>query len=253
MKYSGDLSAYTLGGTSYLADFDSVTFEIGSSLEEGKGGAQRHSNDVIVKQEFHATASLMRTVSTVRQTTLNVDSILFGATDIEPDLRSLTITVNNTLQECSARSDRYNTYQATGTKFTGSGTLQVQDAATTDLIETLAGALSGLATTINGVVGGTTFELPITISKAGYKIDRDDLYMIDFEFTQRGTPTTLSGNTLFALALTGTTLCAIVSTVSGLGNRSGSTAIESMTWSIPEQGILKETYNFKGLGAPTIT
>lgn len=253
MKYAGNLSVFTLGGTSYLADFENVSFEISSMMEEGKGGAQRHSNEVAVKREFKASCSLMRTVTSVRQTELDLAALDLGAIDLLADVRTLTLNVNTVTQECSARADQYHTYQAVGTKFSGSGTLQVQDAATTDLVESMVGTLASLQTTLTIDLGGTTAELPVTLTKAGYTIERDGLYIIAFEFTQRGTPTSISGNTLLALILTGTALCAIVTTITTLGNRSGSTLIESCTINLPEQGILKETYNFMGLGAPSVT
>ena len=253
MKYSGNLSAFTLGGTSYLGDFENVSFEVGSDTEEGKGGAQRHSNKVIVKQEFKATCSLMRTVTSVRETTLDLTTLTLGAIDLKPDVRTLNLNINSTLQECSGRADRYKTYQAVGTMFSGSGTLQVQDAATTDLVESMIGALTSLQTTLTIDLGGTAAELPVTLTKAWYTLERDGLYIVSFEFTQRGTPTSITGNTLVALILTGTALCAIVTTITTLGDRSGSTVIESCTLTMPEQGILKETYNFTGLGAPSVT
>lgn len=254
MKYSGDLSAYALGGTTYLADFTNVSFEIMSDLEEAKGGAQRHSNQVAVKREFSATATLMRTVSTVRQTNLSLVSMTLLGVDYLADIRTLSIDVKTTLQECSGRADQYKNYQATGTAFTGKGQLQVQDAATSDMVELMAGTLASLQTTLSMVVGGDTLALDVTVTKAGNVIERDGLYLIDFEFVQRGTPTTVTGNTLLALVLTGTALCTVSATITGLGVRSGSTVIESASFVlVPEQGIMTETYQFKGLGTPTLS
>jgi hypothetical protein len=249
MKYAaGDLTAYTLGGTSYLADFTNVSFKVGVKTEEGKAGAARHAQSTPVKRMFEAKTEVMRTVTTTRQTSLTV-TVASIVASITAKLRSCTINVTTASQECSALADGFETYQATGTKFTGSGVLQILDADTTTLMETVNNAtLSSVETTLSLSVGGVVLVLPITLTSAEIATERDGLILVNIEFEQRGTPTTVSGSTLLTSVLTGTTLIAFVATITTIGTYTGSTLIDSATFTVPEQGIVTEQYNFKGLG-----
>ena len=249
MKYAGDLTAYTLGGTSYLADFSNVSFKIGVNVEEGKGGAQRHANAVPVKRMFEARTEIMRTVSNVRQTTLTL-SVASLVADVIAKVRNLSISISTTSQECSARNDQFETYQSTGTKFTGNATLQILDADTTTLLDTVNGTLSGVETTLSITVGGVVLVLPVTLTSAEITVERDGLILVAVDFEQRGIPTTTTGSTLWTLVLTGTTLVQIVTTIATIGTYTASTLIDSATFTIPESGIVTEQYTFKGLGQP---
>lgn len=247
MKYAGDLSAYTLGGTSYLGDFTNVSFKVGANVAEGKGGAQRHANAVPVKRMFEAKTEIMRTVTGARQTTLDL-SVCSLVADIMAKVRNLTLNISTTLQECSARADQFETYQSTATKFTGSATLQILDADTTTILDTLNGSLAGLSTTLSVTIGGVVLVLPVTLTGAEITVERDNLILVAVDFEQRGTPTTCTGSTLLTSVMTGTTLITVVCTIATLGTYTGNTAIESATLTIPESGIVTEQYNFKGLG-----
>jgi hypothetical protein len=97
-------------------------------------------------------------------------------------------------------------------------------------------------------VGGVVLVLPITLTSAEIATERDGLILVNIEFEQRGTPTTVSGSTLLTSVLTGTTLIAFVATITTIGTYTGSTLIDSATFTVPEQGIVTEQYNFKGLG-----
>ena len=108
--------------------------------------------------------------------------------------------------------------------------------------------LSSVETSLSLTVGGATLVLPITLTSAEYTVERDGLILVNVEFEQRGTPTTVSGVTLLTSVLTGTTLIAFVATIATVGTYTGSTLIDSATFTIPEQGIITEQYNFKGLG-----
>jgi hypothetical protein len=248
MKYAGDLTVYTLGGTAYLADFTNVSFKVSNKTEEGKGGADRHSTAVPVKRSFEARTEIMRTVTGVRQTALTLSLASVGATPYLAKVRSLTINVNTTQQECSGRADEFETYQATGTKITGSGTMQIADADTSTIMEVANGSLAGLSTTMSITAGGMTLVFPCVITSADLKVERDNLILVDFDWEQRGAPTTMTGNTLLTLVATGTTLVQIISTITTYGTLTGSTSIESATITIPESGLITEQYNFKGLG-----
>ena len=249
MKYSGDLTTYTLGGTSYLADFTNVSFKVGANVEEGKGGAQRHSDAVPVKRMFEARTEIMRTVTGARQTSLTMSVANIVAT-IVAKVRNVTINVNTTLQECSARADEFQTHQATGTKHTGSATLQILDADTTTLFDTLNGSLAGLTTTLSLTVGGVVLVLPILLTGAEVVVERDNLILVNVDFEQKGTPTTATGSTLLTSVLTGTSLFTIVCQIATVGTYTGNSVIESATFTMPEEGIVTEQYNFKGLGQP---
>jgi hypothetical protein len=48
--------------------------------------------------------------------------------------------------------------------------------------------------------------------------------------------------------MTGATTCAIVATITTVGTYTGSSIIESATFTLPETGIVTESYTFKGLG-----
>lgn len=248
MKYSGDLTAFTLAGSTVLDTFTNATFKTTVQVEEGKGGAARHSLAVPVKRSFEASAELMRDVSGTRQTTLTL-SVANLVADVIAKVRTVTINVSNANQECSGRADGFMTYQATGTKFTGSATLQILDADTTTLMETVNNAtLSSVNTTLSLTVGGVTLVLPVTLTSAEYRIERDGLILVNVEFEQRGTPTTVTGSTLFTSIMTGATTCAIVATITTVGTYTGSSIIESATFTLPETGIVTESYTFKGLG-----
>jgi len=249
MKYAGDLTTYTLGGTSYLGDFTNVSFKISAKTEEGKGGADRHSTAVPVKRMFDAKTEIMRTVSSVRQTSLTLSVASVGVTTYLAKVRSLSINVATTQQECSGRADEFETYQATGTKITGSGVMQIADADTTSILDTLNGSLSGLSTTLSITAGGMTLVFPVTLTSSEIAVERDNLILVNFDWEQRGVPTTCTGNTLFTLVATGTTLVQIIATVATLGTYTGSTSIESASITIPESGLITEQYSFKGLGA----
>lgn len=248
MKYAGDLTAYTLGGTAYLADFTNVSFKISASTEEGKGGADRHSTAVPVKRMFDAKTEIMRTATSVRQTSLTLSVATVGATLYLAKVRSLSVNVATTQQECSGRADEFETYQATGTKVTGSGVMQIADADTTSILDTLNGSLAGLSTTVSISAGGMVLVFPVVLTSAEITVERDNLILVNFDWEQRGVPTTSTGNTLWNLCMTGTTLCQIVATVATLGTYTGNTSIESASLTIPESGIITEQYSFKGLG-----
>jgi hypothetical protein len=248
MKYAGDLTAYTLGGTAYLADFTNVSFKVSAKTEEGKGGADRHATSVPVKRMFDAKTEIMRTVTSVRQTSLTLSVASVGATAYLAKVRSLSINVATTQQECSGRADEFETYQATGTKITGSGVMQIPDADTASVFDTANGSLAGLSTTISISVGGMVLVFPIVLTSAEIVIERDNLILVNFDWEQRGAPTTCTGNTLLALVATGTTLVQIVATLTTIGTYTGSTSIESASITIPESGLITEQYSFKGLG-----
>lgn len=248
MKYAGDLTAFTLGGTAYLADFTNVSFKVSAKTEEAKGGAERQSNNVPVKRMFDAKTELMRTVTSVRQTSLTLTLATVGVTAYLAKVRSLSINVATTQQECSGRADEFETYQATGTKITGSGVMQIADADTTTIFETNNGTLAGLATTLSITVGGMTLVFPVTLTSAEIAVERDNLILVNFDWEQRGAPTTVTGNTLFTLCATGTTLCTVVATITTIGTYTGNTSIESASITIPESGLITEQYSFKGLG-----
>jgi hypothetical protein len=248
MKYAGDLTAFSLAGSSVLDTFTNVKFSVTAETEEGKGGAARHSLAVPVKRSFAASADIMRDSSGTRQTTLTL-SVANLVADVIAKVRNLSINVSNANQECSGRADGFMTYQATGTKFTGSATLQILDADTTTLMETVNNAtLSSVNTTLSVTVGGVTLVLPVTLTSAEYSTERDGLLLVNVNFEQRGTPTTVTGSTLFTSVMTGTTLVAFVATITTIGTYTGSTLIESATFTLPETGIVTEQYNFKGLG-----
>jgi len=248
MKYAGDLTAYTLDGTSVLDTYTNVSFKVSAQVEEGKGGSTRHSLGVPVKRSFEAKTEIMRDVSGARQTSLTMTVFSFGVTVFLAKIRSATINVATANQECSARADEFMNYQVTGTKVTGSGEMQILDADTTTLMETVNGTLAGLSTTISITVGGVTLVLPVVLSGVELKTERDGLILVSFDWEQRGTPTTVSGSSLLTTAITGDALVTFVATITTIGTYTGTTLVESCTLTIPDAGILTEQYNFKGMG-----
>jgi hypothetical protein len=248
MKYAGDLTAYTLDATSVLDVFTNVSFKVSAQVEEGKGGAARHSKAVPVKRSFEASTELMRDVSGTRQTTLTL-TVANIVADVLAKIRTLNINISTASQECSGRADGFMTYQSTGTKFTGSATLQILDADSTTLMETLNNAtLSSVETTLSVSIGGMVLVLPVTLTTAELRTERDGLILVNIDFEQRGTPTTSTGNTLWTTALTGDTLVTFVATITTIGTYTGTTLVESASLTIPETGIVTESYTFKGMG-----
>lgn len=255
MIYAANLTTYTLNGTSQLSYFENVAVEVAATTEETKGGAARHALAQVVKRKFSVQTGIMNNASSVIKAALDLSVFSIGATDLKAFLRTFDITINTANQECSARADEFETFQATGTKFSGRFNLQISDTATSTLIDTVNGTRSGLATTVSVTIGATVIVLPIILTKATQKVERDGLITVDCEFEQRGTPTTITGNTLLAKILTGDSLVTAVvaftnndSSPASMGTYTGSTLIESATLSIPETGIVKESYTFKGLG-----
>lgn len=245
-----DVSAYSIGGTSYLGNFKATTFDIDPTVVEGKAVSQRHDRGVVTKRKLTFKTDELLTATSVRKTNLDVTVFTVGGTGYLGRLKSGSIKVTSTTKDGSGIADEWESPVCVATGYEISGTFQI--ASTADFMALAGGARAGLNAVVSVSLGGTTFTAPMVLSKASHKIDVDDLQIEDVTFTAGGLPTAASGNAVLASVALGTAEMAFAATTGAIGYAGTAIATET-NLQFADGQILSASHSFACEGAPTIT
>jgi len=253
-KTNLDVSVFSLGGTSVLGTAKNATLEESQTTESSRVLNQRYQTECVVKRSWKLNASLRKFNSAACRTGLDVSVYTIGGTDYLGDLDSLEISITTEDKDGSGIADEWMSPQAVGTRHEITGKLKIQSTATSTLMALAAGSIASLDVTVAITIGGVlTATMPMMLQMASHSWAEGDIQMIDVKFVPRGAPSgTPTGDALVISAFTGTGLAAIAATT-GAQTYAGNALISSARISAQNGQIISLDYEFKGLGALTVS
>lgn len=251
-KTALDVALFTIASTAYLGDLRTADLNIENLTVEAKSVAVRYNTAKVAKRKFTFSGQLHRTASSVRKTNLDVSVYSIGGTDWLADLRSANISITTAHQEGSGVGDAYEYPVATGTDVEITAKMLISSSATTTIMTTAGGAVSGLDVTVAITAGGVTVSVPAVLSVVKHSWGVEGTQELDVTLKLRGTPTTFTGPVLAVSAVTGTASVAY-SIQTGLESYAGTALILSGQIAIEDGAIISETYELQGQGGPTIS
>lgn len=223
-----DMTAFTMGGTSYLADLRSFTEDPGGVFVDGGGFASGYDKEVLVKLghiiPFEVQMSNLGTDATdgsdddddLEMTNLCVSAFSIDGSNRLADLRSFNFNVDSVTQEGSGLADLRQYPVRVKRRYTGSGTFLVN---TGDSEIPLVQNQSDDGTLTNIYGAGSSFYVPMafTITDPGasavlnysgdvsvrprHVVGYEELQRVEFDWTNRGAPTTHTGAGIIATAM----------------------------------------------------
>jgi hypothetical protein len=253
-KTNLDVSVFNIDGTSVLGTAKNATLEISQTTEGVRGINLRHQKDCVVKRTWKLSGSFRKFNGTACRTSLDVSVFSIGGTDYLGDLDSLEISITTEDKIAEGVADEWVSLQAVGTRHEISGKLKIAGSATSTLMALAAGTIASLDVTVAVTIGGVlTATMPMMLQMASHQLAEADLQMIDVKFSPRGAPTgTPTGDSLFISAFTGTSVAAIAAST-GAQTYAGSSLISSARISAQNGQIISLDYEFKGLGALSVS
>lgn len=242
-----NMTAYSLGGTSYLGDFENVEVTEDLTTVDGRGAAERFGKICTVLKSGMISTGLMRTGTACRVTALDVSAFTLGGTTVKPDWKSFSIRYNNTLLDAQGGSDVDRYDQAESTDYSGSLTLMVETTGVNPMA-IAKGPLSGTNLVLSVTIASGVVTIPIVLTQVVHSITKGQLQEYRVTFGRGGTPTAVTGLSLFALGFTGSGVAAFVIT-SGAEPYTGDALIETGELSVEKGGLERQQYTLRVQGA----
>ena len=257
-KYYGDLTTYTVGGTSLIDSMSDSVLTVNAGHDEGKGMARVHESPQLVVKGFSLEATTMSNVSGVgRVTNLNLTAFTVGGTAYLATVDSVSLNGTMAHAEGKGAGDFWEFPNVVSAGFSGKARLKVPaadlnalDALAAD--QTVAGNYVAISATLNGVV----LTIPVALTMFTRETPIDDIQYFSIDFVGRdpltGTyPTAPTGTTSLlekAIVQPRTALAFSFKPSSDAGTYSGNLVWSGWDFSVNNTGVVRTKYSFKGAG-----
>jgi hypothetical protein len=261
--YTGDVSLYTLDGTSVLATYENVTLEVTEDQVDGSSIGRMGKTAQGVKLSGRIDTSLMSTFSTPdRVSHLDLSAMALGATSYLASLRRLRLS-GSYEQKMRAGVGALNVRPQNVKKdYAASAEFDADDTVASAIMIAMA---SPTYANRNAVLGFTlnsiAYTFPMRMQKAGVRVQRDDLQLVTLDLAGRSPdsgayPTAPVGTTSLlekAINVPETAIAfAFTSKAAGGVAMSGSCIFSSFDIEINDGELVRSQYSFNTTGAWTV-
>lgn len=264
-QYTGDISIFSIGGSSQLAYFDNVTLTTSNSVANTASVGAKGQRSSIVKTSATIDVNLRGVSATTSDAATHLDttSLSIGALTFTC-FSSCALNISYATAVVPCVGSRYK--QEDNTKLILAADVKVQ--AVSGTAEALmvpfnnAAALSASNATFTLIFNGVTYAIPMLIQEVSLVAERDGIQEISIKLEGRSpdsgafptTPTSTTGLLNKALNDYNTALAvsfqSIASTV-GI-NVSGNFKFQSASFEIADEQVVPVAYSFRNHGAVTI-
>lgn len=264
-QVSGDLSVFTVGGSSQLAVLENVTYRTTVAKNEGRilkvVGGQAQAGRRSGRIEMTNMSTISGSAPT-RVTAFELSAISLGGVDVIALINTLDFSGNMNLKDAAAAPEEWAWPQFMGKDYSARATLFIPATSGQAFSAAVHGARSGLAVTLTFTINGVAITLPMLITEAVHKTNVDDHQMYEVALEGRAPdsgsyPTAPTGTTSLlekAFAAPGTALAFVITTKASPDGvtYSGNMVYESFNFSIGQNGqLVKEQYTWAVRGTPT--
>jgi hypothetical protein len=201
---SGSMSVFSLAGGSVLGLFENVTISMTNNTVETKPVTRVYGRAQGVKREWSVDTTLMANNALA---TARIDHLLVTVFTIDGNaqigqLASGELSMTATIKTKPEVGAEWKTNQVTGKKLMVSGSFNVPTGAASPLIAAMdASTIEDLRVAVTITVDGVTYgSIPMVITSALLKAEREGLYVVDMSLEGESPDT---GD--FPVAPTGTT------------------------------------------------
>jgi hypothetical protein len=256
-----DVSLLTLNdgvANQYLGKFRGLSQDFAATMADGRAVASRYGKSVSVKRGFTFSIEELITLSSVRQSNLNITLFTLGGVAMLGRLRGGSLNVTTETDEASGAADLWMYPVATGTTFELTGDLRVDsNPVLTQVLGSGVAADQEFSAQI--AVGGNAATLPVVLRSSSHKSDVGKVQIESVTMEGAGDPTGVSSTTspIFVDILAGTALIAYTAKTTTGGTTqatvAGNALITSTRLTFNDAGLLTASHTFTNVGTPTIT
>lgn len=234
-----DWVAFSLDGSNELGRLKRIGASSSGNIVDGAAGTSGTFKACETSRAERVTFELLTDVSgECRGTNLDLTILTLGGSDYAPTFKGGSITMSLSAQQSTrAVASLKARAQATQRKFDFRGQWWVDSETLIDL-ESLANSAdpADRDMTVILTVAGIPFNCAMTMESFEFSSEVNGLHLCDVSFSSRAAPTAPSSG-FAAVAFTGDNLYTLVSDT-GSGDRSGTGLCESMTITVPEDGLV---------------
>lgn len=248
-KTNLDVSLYELGGVSFLEVVENCSFDTEVMTDLCRAVNERYGAEKAVKKEFKFSADILQHVADECASGLTLSVFSFDGTSYLGEIESFDLDVSTDTQNGDGPTEVFRWPQAVGTDYNVSANKFI--VSNVDWMQAaIANNVTGVEVQIAFTVAGIAISLPMTLSSAKHNIQGDSLQMEEVSFKKRGTPDTVTGDSLLIEILTGDAYLTWAAD-SDAGSYGGNALITSAKLSVKNGALVKSSYEFSNQGAPS--
>lgn len=253
-----DISALSIGGSSFLTDLPNATATIEGDVVRNDSITDTEESEQLQKLSCRLSLPLMSTTSNPdRVSDLNVTVATLGGENLLTyGLQELTLDVSYARQEKPNAGSWFKYPQNVKRRITGSVLFSVPDAGTATMLSKLASTThSDKVMTIACTVNSVAISMPVLLQSVEWQGERDGLQMLRCSLgARKGTANPTGTTSLLEKALNAyRTALAIVLTTKASGGQtiSGDFIFDSLSFQVRDGELVMAEYAFLSQGAFT--
>lgn len=249
----------SIGGIDLWADDVSTRIRYDSERAEGKSIKRLKRSPNIVKRSWNFSVELLsQNTLPARVTNLDFTALSILGTSFVADCTAFSMSGDMATQNGDAVGDEWRAPQVIEAGYTGSATLLVPTTAV-PLMPTLDGAKTTWAGSLTFTLNGETITYPILVTSIEQSVASGQLQEVTVQFEgqdpQTGNypsaPTTTTTLLQKALNAPDTALAVEFETQAANGaNYTGTVVFTGFSFGVENGGVVRNTYDFAGQGAP---
>lgn len=258
----GDISVYTLGGIDLLGVFESVTYSVEETQQEGSIMSRDGETPQGTKLAGRLDTGLMSTISAPdRVSHLDLSGFTVGGTDYLAVLRSLKFSGSFQQRLRAGVGAWWKRPQNSKKAYKASVSLDCDDSVLSALMIAMSSTTyADRNKTLSFVLNGVTITLPTRMSRVEHTGQRDDLQMVTVDLVGRSPdsgsyPAAPTGtSTLLEKAFNAfqTELAFTFTSKAASGHSvTGNCIFNSFEFSVEDEQLVLNRYVFDTFGAPT--
>lgn len=198
-----DVATVSLFGTDYHKKFDNMSIETNDTEQDGRGVAERYADHVPTKTASRISFNMFQTVSTIRQSMLDMTILTYDGSDILGNCRSGRMAVNTQTDDGEGGGDQFIFPFACGTDITVEAQLQVVANAAFQSI--MRGPIDDRRVLMAVSTPGFEFSIPIVLLGATHGVQVGRIQTENIRLGLRnGSISGVTGDTLLTSLFTGT-------------------------------------------------